>query len=201
MKIGFDFDNTIISYDALFHKVASEQGLVDHTIAVNKLAVRDFLRANNREDVWTEMQGCVYGARMEEAELFPDVIRVIQKLRAAGHTLAIISHRTQYPYRGHQYDLHSAARNWIAANLCNKEGPLFSVEHIFFEKTKEDKLARIRDFKCDVFIDDLPEILLAPHFPVGTRRFLFDPDNHHSMTKLPNIQVFSSWMAVETALL
>ena len=28
MRIGIDFDNTIVSYDTLFHKVAVEQGAV-----------------------------------------------------------------------------------------------------------------------------------------------------------------------------
>ena len=28
MRIGIDFDNTIVSYDALFHKVAREQGVI-----------------------------------------------------------------------------------------------------------------------------------------------------------------------------
>jgi hypothetical protein len=201
MRIGFDFDNTIIRYDALFHKVACEQGVADNTVAVNKIAVRDFLRASNKEDVWTEMQGYVYGARIDEAEVFPDVIRVMQRIREAGHAVAIISHKTQYPYRGQQYDLHSAARKWINATLCEDGEALIPLDHIFFELTQENKLARIANFGCDIFIDDLPEILLAAHFPTTTQRVLFDPENHHCETMLSDVRVVSSWIDFENYLL
>jgi hypothetical protein len=32
------------------------------------------LRALGKEDVWTELQGYVYGARMAEAEAYPGVL-------------------------------------------------------------------------------------------------------------------------------
>jgi hypothetical protein len=44
MRIGIDFDNTIVSYDALFFKVAREQDAVPADTPVNKVAVRDYLR-------------------------------------------------------------------------------------------------------------------------------------------------------------
>jgi hypothetical protein len=200
MRIGFDFDNTIIRYDALFHKVACEQGVIDQTIAINKIAVRNYLRANDQEDVWTEMQGYVYGARIAEAELFPDVIHVMQQLRDAGHTLMIISHKTQYPYLGEPYDLHMAARGWIETKLQGEGQPLIATENAFFELTQEKKLARIAAMECDVYIDDLPEILLSAHFPSTTRRFLFDPEKNHRQETLPDLQVVSSWAAFENHL-
>jgi hypothetical protein len=200
MRIGFDFDNTIIRYDALFHKVACEQGVIDHTLAINKIAVRNFLRANNQEDVWTEMQGYVYGARIAEAEFFPDVLHVMQRLHDAGHTLMIISHKTQYPYLGEPYNLHKAARSWIQAKLHVENQPLIAIENAFFELTQEKKLARIAEMGCDVYIDDLPEILLSAHFPSTTRRFLFDPEHHHQKEIIPGIDVVSSWAAFENHL-
>ena len=44
MIIGLDFDNTIVSYDELFHRVALEGGLVPGDLPVRKEAVRDYLR-------------------------------------------------------------------------------------------------------------------------------------------------------------
>ena len=196
MRIGFDFDNTIVNYDPLFYKVAREQGVVDDTVPVNKVAVRDFLRAANKEPIWTEMQGYVYGARMDEAQTYPDVIQVMQRIRDAGHTLAIISHKTKHPYLGEKYDLHAAARAWIENNIRE----LIPQNQVFFELTKEDKLARITQLNCDVFIDDLPEILLAETFPKNTQRFLFDPEKHHR-TEWPDIKVVSSWSRFENYLL
>ncbi len=201
MRLGFDFDNTIVSYDTLFHKVAIEQQVIEPSVPVNKLAVRDYLRRVGHEAIWTEMQGYVYGARMQEAQAYPTVLEVLKRLKEAGHTLAIVSHKTKHPYLGKQYDLHAAARGWIEEHLRDENGPLFPESQVFFELTKEDKLARIVNFDCDIFIDDLPEILLASHFPNKTRRFLFDPEQHHRSANLPNTQIFSSWSSFESYLI
>ena len=84
MKIGVDFDNTIVSYDALFYKVAREQNLVPDTIPINKVAVRDYLRRIGHEDRWTEMQGYVYGARMGEAVGYPGAVEFFECAVASG---------------------------------------------------------------------------------------------------------------------
>lgn len=199
MRIGFDFDNTIVSYDALFHKVALEQKVIPETVAVNKVAVRDYLRSINQEDVWTEMQGYVYGARMEEAASYTGVIDFIRAAKAAGHTLAIMSHKTKQNYLGTPYDLHMAARKWIYRYLREDDVWLIPEDQVFFEVTKEEKLARIAKFGCDMFIDDLPEILLAPHFPAQTKKYLFDPQNHHQA--LDNIEQFSCWKELHACLI
>lgn len=180
MLIGIDFDNTIVSYDTLFHKVAREQGAVPGATPLNKVAVRDHLRAIGKEDVWTEMQGYVYGARMEEAEAYPGVIDFFRWARANGVPLCIVSHKTLHPFIGPNYDLHQAARGWIETHLVDQQGPLIAPERVFFELTKEAKWNRIGATGCGWFIDDLPEILLAERFPSGIERILFDPESHHS---------------------
>ncbi len=194
MRIGLDFDNTIVNYDSIFHTVALEQGLISSNHPANKTAIRDYLRSINQEPIWTEMQGTVYGARMSEAHAYAGVIPFIRHAKAAGHTLAIVSHKTKHNYLGPQYDLHLAARNWIERFLCEAECPLIPEAQVFFELTKDEKLARIENFNCDVFIDDLPEILLASNFPKNTKGFLFDPQGHHSTQDL---EAFSSWPALE----
>lgn len=193
MRIGLDFDNTIVSYDALFHKVAREQDVVPPETSINKLAVRDYLRRIDREEIWTEMQGTVYGARMDEAPTYPGVIEFLRWAGQAGHELAIVSHKTKYPFLGPQYDLHAAARGWVERHLIENGSPLIPAAQVFFELTKEEKLARIGDFGCDVFLDDLPEILQASGFPASTRRILFDPEGHHAVAALPSITVVQSW--------
>jgi hypothetical protein len=179
MRIGLDFDNTIVSYDVLFHRVALEQGVIPAGLAPTKLAVRDFLRRQGREDLWTEMQGYVYGARMNEALAYPGIIEFLRWARDAGLAVSIISHKTRYPYAGPRYDLHHAAREWVASHLKDGGRPLVEPESVFFELTKEEKIARIGAAGCDYYIDDLPEILLAPEFPAATRGILFDPEGHH----------------------
>jgi hypothetical protein len=194
MRIGIDFDNTIVSYDALFHKVALEQDVIPARLAPTKLAVRDYLRRQDREDVWTEMQGTVYGARMDEAAAYPGVIEFLRWARGEGVALSIISHKTRHPFIGPKYDLHEAARRWVESHLYEGGRPLVQPQAVFFELTKEEKIACIRAVGCEYYIDDLPEILLAPEFPAETRRILFDPDAHHGETgSLPRM---SSWSEI-----
>jgi hypothetical protein len=193
MRIGLDFDNTIVNYDRLFHKAAVEQGLVPATIAQNKLAVRNYLRECNCEDQWTELQGYVYGARMDEADAYSGVLDFIRRAQDAGHELSIISHKTRYPFLGLPYDLHAAAKGWIDHYLVDKGQPLLADNRIFFELTKVEKLARIAQVSCNLFIDDLPEILLADDFPQQTGRLLFDPDRHH---KENGLDYADSWHTI-----
>lgn len=193
MRIGIDFDNTIVSYDALFHKVALEQGLVPPETPVNKVAVRDHLRRIGQEDRWTEMQGYVYGARMDEALAYEGVIDFIRRAGTLGHQVIIISHKTRHPFLGPQYDLHTAARSWIEHHLLWNGQALLPDERIFFELTKQEKLARIAACGCDSFIDDLPEILLADGFPAQTARLLFDPEGHHGAFAADGLPIFRDW--------
>lgn len=180
MLIGIDFDNTIVSYDTLFHKVAIEQGVVPGATPRTKVAVRDHLRAIGKEDIWTEMQGYVYGARMGEAEAYPGAIDFLRWARAAHVPVCVVSHKTLHPFIGPKYDLHQAARGWIDTHLLDEQGALVAPDRVFFELTKEAKWSRIAAAGCDSFIDDLPEILLAPAFPQGVSRILFDPEGHHT---------------------
>jgi len=193
MRIGLDFDNTIVNYDALFHKVAREQEVVPPETPVNKVSVRNYLRYIGREELWTEMQGYVYGARMDEALAYPGVIDFLRWAGQINHEISIVSHKTKHPFLGPQYDLHLAARTWADQHLCENGKPLIQMDQVFFELTKEEKLARIAIIGCDVFLDDLPEMLLSDEFPIGTRRILFDPDRHHVAAMPPDIDVVQSW--------
>ena len=191
MRIGLDFDNTIVSYDDVFHKVALEKGLIPEYLAVNKIAVRDHLRINGQEGLWTEMQGYVYGARMQDVEPFVGAIDAIRTAKSKGYELFIVSHKTKYPFMGPKYDLHDAAREWISKFLIHEGVHLIDPINVNFRETKEEKVDRIAELSCDYFVDDLPEILLRDNFPPSTKRILFDPQNHHnSDNKLSKV---SSW--------
>ena len=193
MRIGIDFDNTIVSYDTLFHKVALEQDIAFSNIAQSKVAIRDHLRSIGQEDRWTELQGYVYGVRMAEALAYEGVIDFIRQAKNAGHAITVISHKTLHPFLGPQYDLHSAARAWIECHLLFDGESLLSSENIYFELTKQEKLARIAACGCEAFIDDLPEILLAPDFPSNTMRLLFDPEEHHFNVAAQDLRIFRTW--------
>jgi FMN phosphatase YigB (HAD superfamily) len=187
MRIGIDFDNTLVSYDALFHRVALDQQAIPADLARTKLAVRDYLRRVGREPLWTEMQGTVYGARMDEAQAYPGAIEFLRWAAAEGIGLCIVSHKTRHPFIGQKHDLHAAARRWVERHLA---GTVDSTD-VFFELTKEEKISRIIATGCDYYVDDLPEILLAPAFPPEVHRILFDPDANHAAE--PSLLPMRSW--------
>ena len=157
-------------------RVALDLGLVPPTAATSKTAVRDHLRSVGQEDRWTELQGIIYGPRMMDADLFPGVADFFARRRVAGTSVAIVSHRTRFPYLGERHDLHAAARDFLARHAFHDQAGIgLPADRVFFEETKEGKLARIADVGCTIFIDDPPELLADPRFPMGVRRILFDP--------------------------
>ena len=174
MRIGVDFDNTIVCYDALFPRVARELGLAAN--AETKAGVREELQRARRENDWTELQGRVYGERMAEAEPFPGVIEFFKACREAGWEVAIVSHKTRQPVLGKPCDLHAAALRWLEERgFFDPAGAALPRSAVFFELTRADKLARITALGCTHFIDDLPEVFAEAAFPkIG--RILFDPN-------------------------
>ncbi|HEY1414093.1 MAG TPA: hypothetical protein VGF36_18245, partial [Rhodopila sp.] len=71
MRIGIDFDNTIACYDGVFHQAALERGLIPPDLAHDKNSVRDHLNGSGRKNDFTELQGYVYGTRMELVSPYP----------------------------------------------------------------------------------------------------------------------------------
>lgn len=198
--IGVDFDNTIVCYDELFRQVALERRLIPPTIPASKNAVREYLRRSDQEDQWTELQGYVYGARMQEARPFSGVLAFFARCRKSRLSVRIISHRSLHPYRGECYDLHQAAREWLAANgFFDVAGIGLEASDVWLELTKQDKLARIASTGCSHFIDDLPEFLAEPGFPAGVQKILFDPNGVHPVQ--PAARCVGSWAAIERLLL
>jgi len=190
--IGVDLDNTIVCYDELFGRVALEEGLVPAGTALTKTAIRDHLRSVGGEDRWTALQGTIYGPRMADASSFPGVTEFFAACRAAGVPLAIVSHRTRFPYLGERHDLHAAARDWIARRGFHAvDGLDLPPDRVYLEDTKEKKLVRIAAIGCTHFIDDLPEMLTHPLFPPAVSRILFDPQRSHG--RLEGVATVFSW--------
>ena|SRR4028119_439360 len=200
MLIGVDFDNTIVCYDGLFHRVAVEQRLIPPEIPASKGQVRDYLRQCGKEDAWTQMQGYVYGDRMKEADPFPGVLEFFTRCVRDGVNVCIVSHKTRYPYLGPKYDLHEAAQGWLKSQgFYDRDRINLSPDQVYFELTKQEKLERIAKQQCTHFIDDLPEFLGESGFPAGVERILFDPQNHH-LTGHPFGHA-SSWSEIEALIL
>jgi hypothetical protein len=200
MRIGVDFDNTIVSYDGVFHTIAVTEGLVPADCDRGKDGVRNHLRRAGREDEWTSLQGRVYGARMDVPLPCDGVLAFFQRCREADVPAFVISHKTRHPFLGPRYDLHQAARGWLQRYGFYDQDQLgLGADKIFFELTKEAKLERIATLRCTHFVDDLPEFLAEPRFPENVERILFDPSGQHR--GIDDFIRCSSWEEIATLLL
>ena len=162
--------------------------------------MRNFLRAAGRENAWTELQGLVYGHEIGLAKPFEGAAAFLARCRDEQVTVHVISHRTKQPFAGPVIDMHQAARDWLDAQgwfTNNADG--LDHHRVFFEESKASKLARIATTGCDVFIDDLPELLAEPDFPAGVERVLFDP--HATNLSETRFKRTGSWQELADLLL
>jgi hypothetical protein len=174
LRIGIDFDNTIIAYDRVFCAAAKESGLLGDGFVGRKQAVRDAIRLlPDGEMAWQRLQGRVYGKGIGGATIIPGFEEFLRRCRAERSAVAIVSHKTEYGhYDAERVNLRQAARDWMAARgLLDGEFGVPS-ENVFFESTRADKLARIAALSCTHFIDDLEEVLTDPAFPPQVARIL-----------------------------
>lgn len=196
MVIGVDFDNTIVSYDALFHRIAAERGLIPNSVPVDKTAVRDHLRLLGGEEKWTELQGLVYGPRIREAAAFSGVHEFFSNCHRTGLTVHIVSHKTRQPVLGPPHDLHEAARSWLEqAGFFDSESPALPRDHVHFGGTRQEKIAHIRRLGCTTFIDDLEEVFSEPEFPASVERILFAPQRQAAAPA--GVKVLTSWAQIQ----
>jgi hypothetical protein len=175
-RIGLDFDNTIISYDAVFLSQARELGFMGADFSGCKTQVRDAVRLlPNGERCWQQLQGLVYGKGIADARLVDGVDLFLRRCRRENISIYIVSHKTEFGhYDPKLINLRDAARDWMKAQgFFNDDNYGISAGNVFFESTRHDKLGRIARLGCSLFIDDLHEVLSDPAFPPGVERVLF----------------------------
>lgn len=178
-RVGIDFDNTIVNYEGVFHKVAVESGWMPSTIGQSKQAVKQYFIERDEESLWTELQGKVYGSAIQYAKPYEGLVNALLKMQNNQVLLFIVSHKTRYPIIGEKLDFHDAASEWLAASGIEQ-----FIRQTYFCPEKEEKIQQIADLHLDWFIDDLPSILNHPQFPENTRGILFDPDFHYQSEPL-----------------
>lgn len=175
--IGSDLDNTIINYGTLFYDIALEKKWVSKHCLKDKVNVKAWLQKKERNNLWTELQGLVYGPYLKQVVPYQGVSEFLEQCRVFKIPVWIISHKTRFSAMGYQYDLHEAASSWLASSglICDADGGV-SRERVFFCETRSEKIAIIRKLDFTHFVDDLPEVFMQTNFPENIQKYLFDPE-------------------------
>jgi hypothetical protein len=198
MKVGIDFDNTIVTYDEVFRSAAIARGLIDATSRGEKRGIRDRIRRlPGGELSWQRLQGHVYGKGIAQAQMFEGVDSFLRRCRRQGWPVVIVSHKTEYaPHDPTRVNLRRAAFDWMTAHgFFDAEGYGLSAQAVYFEGTRSAKLARISAVGCTHFIDDLPEVLEDPAFPSNVTRILFSAGE--ACDRIQPYIVCRSWRHIE----
>ncbi|MBI4237641.1 MAG: hypothetical protein HY696_04375 [Deltaproteobacteria bacterium] len=196
MRIGIDFDNTIVNYDAAFFRAARAHEWIGADVPATRVAVRAALRAGpGGSDRWTALQGEVYGARLLEDGVVQEGWEAFWAWAALlGIPCAIISHKTLVPAVGPAYPLRDVARTWLERQPWWRARS--DAVPLIFAETLTEKIAQIAAQRCTVFIDDHLDVLTHPQFPAGVRRIWYGVD----AASRDGIVACCDWAAVQAAL-
>ncbi len=198
MRIGLDFDNTIIRFDDVFRQVAKQRRLLPADFSGSKQQVRDAIRLlPGGEMKWQALQGYVYGKGIQGATPFAGLGDFLRRARSRGDTVMVVSHKTEY---GHfdpdRVNLRQAALEWMQGQgFFAAQGFSLLPGNIHFASSRSEKLSLIDELACDVFVDDLEEVLADPEFPGSVRRILFS-EHAEKAGGLP-YEIGRDWAAIE----
>lgn len=180
MIIGLDFDNTIVEYTPLFRSLAIEKGWLEAASpARSKKDVRDSVRLlPDGEMKWRDLQAAIYGPRILEAKPFAGVREFLAGCREKGLVVHVVSHKSEYAANDveKRCSLREMALAWFEANGFFSDEYGLSWDRVRFADTRQEKVARIAELGCAVFVDDLIETFAEDGFPKNVKRILFARD-------------------------
>lgn len=177
MRVGIDLDNTILDYRAAFAHAAVAERFLTTAEPLEKVAFKQKLFAaapdpDEGERRWQHLQARVYGGDIHQAQLFEGFEDFIRTMGNRDAALFLVSHKTETSNYDPSVNLRRHARETLTQR--GLIGPnAFPADHIFFESTRDEKVARIAALDLDVFIDDLPSVLAHVRFPKATLGLCF----------------------------
>ena len=189
MRIGIDLDNTIIDYTEAFLYGARQLKYIPEKWLGQKIELKNFVQSHSDGELkWQKLQGKVYGQWIHHAKLYSGVFRFLWRCRQRDWETIVVSHKTEF---GHfdrdKISLRDSAKEFLnSGQIWDSDGEGL-LNELRFESTREQKIQTIAELKCDVFIDDLPEVLENNVYPLESRRILFDPVNQYKTTALERV--------------
>lgn len=200
MRVGIDFDNTIVIYDELWHAYGRRYGL-PADVPADKASIRAwFWEQPDGNTPWTELQGIVYGTKLCEARLADGLEEFLLAARRKGVEISVISHKTRYPALGPRVDLREAAYAFLEQQgFFDPERFAVPRERVFFNETQAEKVARVGSEGCVAFVDDLPKVFEDGGFPSGVEKILYDRGANQAPG--PGVVACQTWAEIQERLL
>jgi hypothetical protein len=173
LKIGVDFDNTLIRYDEVFRDLAAERGWIGKTSAASKDAVKKRLLSEDGHDRrWQALQAQAYGSKISKARAFPGFAEFLRAATLRGDEVFIVSHKSERSHFDPSVKLRAAALGWLKNSRIIANGHpdprRIPADRVIFASTRDEKVAAIKRLGLDLFVDDLTEVLEHPAFPERT---------------------------------
>lgn len=175
--VGLDIDNTVIEYGRIFSEIAVERGIVEESCRfLDKKELRERLIDQGMEDMFTAIQGQVYGKELFRVKIRAELKIAISALEDCGCTIVLVSHKTRHPYMGPKYDLRKAADEWLRMNGIT-EGRKKQIE-VHYADTVKEKIEIVKSLGCHYFVDDLSKIVRE--LECFTNGILYDPSGNQT---------------------
>lgn len=167
--LGLDLDNTLIDYTPAFGPLVIEHGLGTGTESRDQLRHR--LRRPDSDEQWQLLQSVLYTDGLAYATMAQGALDCIETALARDWHVCIVSHKTLHtPERFGSRDLRAPATEWLARVGV---ADLVGSEQVHFAESQDEKVALIAEYACDVFVDDLEEVLVNQAMPSHTLRILY----------------------------
>ncbi len=155
MRIGIDFDNTIACYDGVFHAAALERGLIPAELGrTTRIASATISMAFRPQGRFHRTAGlCLRRAHGPGVASYPGFAELVECGAATpAIALFIVSHKTKHPILGPKHDMHArGARLPRLHEAWWEPTTAMPAENVFFELTKEEKVARAARSGCRCF--------------------------------------------------
>lgn len=163
MKIGVDFDNTIVNHDLSFNKIFENYFEKNNTL--KGYEKKNILKNSLSHKKWIKAQEIVYSEYIKKyGKVFNGFKKFSYRCKILGHNLEIVSHKSKLSFIK-KFDLISPAKNFINRNI--------EIDKIFFFENLSEKINHINKSNYDFFIDDLPLVISQIKLPYK-KRILFN---------------------------
>ena len=179
LRIGIDLDNTIIDYSNAFKKINYK--FFDNNKKINKKKLKIKIEKIFKYKGWSKVQEIIFGKYITCCHPYSGFVNFYQKNLKKKNTLYIVSHKTHLSEYSKKYPIRNKAKSWIFKNIKN-----IKKNKIFFERTLQNKVKRIKKLKLDIFIDDMYQVFTHEEFDKKCQKILFKD-------KKKNLKCFNSW--------